>query len=181
MEGLFENIRFLIPLALIIAVQVVRARNARTKHQQKKSGGLGELIKKIQEAQANPEYGKALTEATEVYIPPKPAQQAKTAKKPIPKPIRQPARPIEVKKANKNLPKKQLAQSELKTKYSEAAEAKVSRYISSEEDTRGDSAAAASVTQHSLQTGLSLQGLTPLQQAVVWSEILGQPKGVSAL
>ncbi|MCL1929430.1 MAG: hypothetical protein FWG07_11650 [Treponema sp.] len=172
MRGLFENIQFLIPLALIIAVQVIRARNAQDKKQQKKTGGLGELIKKIQEAQQNPEYGKALTEATEVYIPPKPQQQPRAARKPISKHVRPPARPVEAKRVHKSSVKTQFSQNEA-TGYGK---------LSSEEKSNIDSVTTAQVkpvAQQSLQTGLSLQGLTPLQQAIVWSEILGPPKGVS--
>jgi len=171
MRGLFENIQILIPLALFIAFRIMRARSAEAKKQQKKqSGGLGELIKKIQEAQSNPEYGKALTEATEVYIPPKPQQQPKAARKPTPKPVRPPARTVEIKKVHKPSAKTPLSQSD----------AKVFDKLSSEEKTKIDSVAqVAPVAQQSLQAGLSLQGLTPLQQAIVWSEILGPPKGVS--
>ena len=166
MERLFENIQFLIPLALFIAFRVMRARNAEAKKQQKKqSGGLGELIKKIQEAQQNPEYGKALTEATEVYIPPKPLPQKKAAKKPIPKPVRQTKKPT--------------GHSEYKPLFPETAKTETHDQLSSETKVDSVVSVAARAASTSSRAGLSLQGLTPLQQAIVWSEILGPPKGVS--
>jgi hypothetical protein len=172
MRGLFENIQFLIPLALFIAFRIIRSKSEAAKKQQKKTGGLGELIKKIQEAQQNPEYGKSLTEATEVYIPPRPQQQPKAARKPTPKPVCPTARLAEAKKIHKPLAATPFSQSEA------AGYGK----LSSEEKSNIDSVTTAQVTpvaQQSLQAGLSLQGLTPLQQAIVWSEILGPPKGVS--
>ena len=168
MRGLIENIQILIPIALFIAFRIIRSRSEAAKKQQKKTGGLGELIKKIQEAQQNPDYGKALTEDTEVYIPPKPLPQKKTAKKPQPKTVRQTKKPP--------------GHSEYKPLFPETA--KTPEQLSSE--TKVDSvvsvaARAASVAATSSRAGISLQGLTSLQQAVIWSEILGPPKGESIL
>ena len=172
MKGLIENIQLLIPLALFIAYRIMRSRNADTKKEQKKqSGGLGELIKKIQEAQNNPDYSRSLTEDTEIYIPSKVPQQARGVQKPK-SGIRQPARPA------KPLPKKQSVHSKYKPLFPENAEDKTYKQLPS--GLISDTAAqVTSVAQQSLQTGFSLQDLTPLQQAVVWSEIIGQPKGVS--
>jgi hypothetical protein len=169
MRGLIENIQLLIPLALFLAYRIIKAKNAETKKQQKQSGGLGELIKKIQEAQSNPEYSKSLTEDTQIYIPPKVPPQARAAQKPKAMPARQPARPV------KPVPKKPAAQGVYKPSFPETI--KVNEQLPS--GTKSDAAAAQVSAASSLQTGFSLQGLTPLQQAVVWSEILGQPKGVS--
>jgi hypothetical protein len=157
MEGIFENIQILIPLALFIAFRVIRAKNKQTNQQQKKTSEerRDELIKKIKEAQRIPEYRKALTEDTEIYIPPKPSQKPKTAAKPAP--VRPAAKRAEEKKINRP-----------------TAEVKTQEKLFTEIKTQIDQTPAA---PHSLKTGFSLHSLTPLQQAVVWSEILGQPKG----
>ena len=154
MEGIIKNIQLLIPVALFIAFRVIKARSDEAKKQQKKSGGLGELVKKIQEAQSNPDYGKALTEDTEIYIPPKPVPRPKAALKTKPKPVRPSAKPAVVK-----------VHEQLSSSIKDAAVAAPVR--------------VTPVSSLPSGSGFSLQGLTPLQQAVVWSEILGQPKGVS--
>ena len=101
MEGLFENIQILIPIALFVAFRVVRAKSEQAKKQQNKSSDQKreELVKKIKEAQRIPEYRKALTKDTLVYIPPKPSSQPKAAVKPAP--VRPAARHVEEKKINK--------------------------------------------------------------------------------
>ena len=154
MEGIIENIQYLIPIALFIAFRVIKARSDEAKKQQKNSGGLGELVRKIQEAQSNPDYGKALTEDTQVYIPPKPVPRPKAALKTKPKPAHPVAKPKVTRTYEQPAP-------EVKSNI-DAAPVRVTP-----------------VSALSLGSGFSLQGLTPLQQAVVWSEILGQPKGVS--
>ena len=163
MRGLIENIHFLIPLALIIAFRIMRAKNAGTKKQQKKTSEerRSELVRKIKEAQRIPEYRKASP------------QQARGAQKPQTG-ARQAARPV------KPSPRTPPKRSEYKPLFPETAEVKTQEQLPSK--TKSDVTAAAQVTpvvSPSSQTGFSLQGLTPLQQAVVWSEILGQPKGVS--
>ena len=163
MRGLIENIQFLIPLALIIAFRIMRSKNAQAKKQQKKTSEerRGELVRKIKEAQRIPEYRKASP------------QQARGAQK-SQAGARQPAKPV------KPLPKTPPKRSEYKPLFPETVEVKTHEQFPIE--TKSDIAAAAQVTPAtppSSQTGFSLQGLSPLQQAVVWSEILGQPKGVS--
>ena len=156
MKGIIENLQFLIPIALLIVFRIVKAKSEDSKKQQKSSsGGLGELVKKIQEAQNNPDYSKALTRDTEVYIPPK-SFEAKPVQKP--KPVRPPAKTKKVNKVNKPLPKALLEEQK--------------------EPIQTVAVRSATETPKPVQSGFSLQNLTPLQQAVVWSEILGQPKSL---
>lgn len=170
MEWIIENIRILIPIALFIAFRIVRAKNAESKKQQKKpAGGMGELVKTIREAQNNPDYRKALAEDTEIFIPPK--VQQKTAQRPKSVPVRQ----AETKKVNKTVPK----HSEYKSIFPEESEFKADSLPS---EIKVDTAAAQVTSVAASSTSkadISLQGLPPLQQAVVWAEILGQPKAFS--
>ena len=172
MDTILENIQILIPIALFIAFRIIRSKSEQAKKQQKKASDQKreELVRKIKEAQRVPEYRKALTEDTLVYIPPKPSAQPKAGAKPAP--ARPAARRVEEKKINK--PKAEL----------KSAEVKIQERLPSEIKTQIDQTASAAADQrpastasHSLKTGFSLQGLSPLQQALVWSEILGQPKG----
>jgi hypothetical protein len=150
MEGLFDNIFYLIPIAFFIAIRIINARNAggRNSQKEKSSADLGELVKKIQEAgnparqpsHKKPVYGKAVE------------AQKKSTKKPAVK-----------------------VSSGLSNYRSAFPDATAGEDVSGQRDaagkTKSDKAASGP------QTGIVKPGLTPLQQAVVWAEILGQPKG----
>jgi hypothetical protein len=155
MRGILENIQILIPIALIIAFRIIRARNKAGKKQQKPAKGIGDFIKKIQDAQKNQETK---------HVSGRPA-----------------ARTTAVKKPNKPLPKKQPHHSGYKPIFPEAAESIGQPKISSEniakiEVSADDNARVSSIAPAS---GFSLKDLPSLQQAVLWSEILGEPKGMS--
>jgi len=164
MRGLFDNILYLIPIALFIAFRIIGAKNKQSgKPPQKRpstkqaDGGLGELVKKIQEAQKNPDYNGGRMEARELYIPSVTSQKTVSkkpaaAKKPEKKPASTPV--------SKNVEKIVPLQSSIK----------------SDEETQTVPAAQKTAPLQNLQVGIA--GLSPLQQAVVWSEILGQPKGI---
>jgi len=159
MDEVFSNILYLIPIAFFIAVRIIGARNKQSgkeQQQKKDSEGLGDLLQKIREAQENPAYSKALTEDRGVYIPPR----TPAARKPEPK--KKPAK----KAAKKQTAPSSTRQSAVQTAIAEEAMAKNAAAFA-----KKDPAAQAS--------GLSgiRPGWTPLQQAVVWSEILGAPKG----
>jgi hypothetical protein len=167
MRGLFENILYLIPIALFIAFRIMGARNKQNKKPPQKTqpqqsppvekpapgGILGELIKQIQEAQKE-EQGEGYREARKVSsaAPKRPAAK-KSAEAKKNKPAEKPTGKYH---------------SFLDDEKPVAAEVKI------QEDIAGQKAAAA----QPFQTGISLQGLTSLQQAVAWAEILGQPKGL---
>ncbi|MCL1815762.1 MAG: hypothetical protein FWG27_08105 [Treponema sp.] len=170
MEKIFENLQFFIPLALFIAFRVISAKNAEAKKKEKKSGGLGELIKKIQEAQNNPDYSKTLTEDTEVYIPSKVPKTQKSAARPAAKPPIHPSAgrtKIETAKKKPISPKPVDLFTNVMPSALEADRIKISPNM--------QEAGAEQGTQQNVLTGVS--GLTPLQQAVVWAEILGHPRG----
>jgi len=158
MDEVFSNILYLIPIAFFIAIRIIGARNKQSGKEQrnKDSEGLGDLLKKIREAQENPAYSKALTEDRGVYIPPRtpaPAKKPEQKKK-------------QAKKAAKKAPiMVSTRQSAVQTSIAEVALAK-----NAVASAKKDPAAQAS--------GLlgMRPGWTPLQQAVVWSEILGAPK-----
>jgi len=161
MDEVFNNILYLIPIAFFIAIRIIGARNKQSgkeQQQKKEDEGMRDLLKKIREAQENPAYSKALTEDRGVFIPPRtpapPARKPEQKKKPA-------------KKAAKKAPLMvSTRQSAVQTSIAEAAIAK-------------DAAASAKKDPAAQASGLSgiRPGWTPLQQAVVWSEILGAPKG----
>jgi hypothetical protein len=187
MDELFANLRFLIPIAFIIAIRILNARQRQVKKEQQKKS-TGELTGKIQEAQKNPAYAKALTEDTEVYIPP--AGQPRPA----------PAWPDTRKKAAMKKPAaKTLPKSPPPPKYGAYHSAfpetvsvkEASGSVSEESERRGPENTVTAVAQHTGVNAVSSVGqkiilpgihdtppgnLTPLQQALVWSEILGAPR-----
>ena len=163
MEGLFNNILYLIPIAFFIAIRILNAKSKQSGKTQQKNpsskpvaGGLGELIKQIQEAQKNPDYRGGKVEAREVDIPSVAPRRTAGSNKP--------GEP----KKNKPVPKKPDAA------YSSAIPVNAS---SSGDSTQKETAGQKTASQ----AGILPQGLTPLQQAVVWSEILGQPKSLGGI
>ena len=182
MEDLFGNIFYLIPVALFVALRLVGSRKANNKNQpqnrqqqqdrpqqqkRKSPGGPlkeihDELIRKIQEAQRNPDYAEGRTEAREVYIPsvaPKEARQVS---------VQRPRKPGEVKKVKK--PSVVMPQTVI------PAEREITESVTpAAKETKVTPVAQTT----SVQTAEIKKELTQLQQAVVWAEILGQPKGLS--
>ena len=169
MDELFSNVLYLIPVAFFIALRLISAKNKQAGNQQKKKSS-GELVKKIHEAQTNPAYGKALTEAREVYIPSVASREAA--------PARQIKKPGEVKKAKKPAAPIPPKKSAFKSSFPETAPANIPQSTSTSGTVSARMEAKETSAATDLQALIARPGLTPLQQAVVWSEILGQPKGV---
>ena len=176
MEDLFGNIFYLIPIALVIAFRIINARNRNARRnqqqQQKKtsseqqpvSGGLGELIRKIQEAEDYPEHTKTGKESYRPHWETKPVvvQSGKPGGK---------KRPSEKKLSSK------IPSGSILSDASFVGNEKTFAQASAVKKTKTVPAAAVQNTGlQTLQAGVS--GLSPLQQAVVWSEILGKPKGI---
>ncbi|MDR0448549.1 MAG: hypothetical protein LBH07_07760 [Treponema sp.] len=162
MDELFNNILYLIPIALFVALRIANTKNKQDKKQQQKKTS-GELIRKIREAQNNPDFGKALPKSpVEVFFPPREAGQ----------------KPVVGKKAIKKKPVV-IPPVPKPSFYNEvSADSAIFGQVMTKTNESAVQAAASDVMQP-FQTGIS--GLTPLQQALVWSEILGLPKGVSAI
>jgi len=164
MDEIFSNILYLIPIAFFIAIRIIGARNKQSgkeQQQKKEDEGMRSLLKKIREAQENPAYGRALTEDRGVFIPPRspaPAKQPEQKKKAVKQAAKKPAK--------KQTAPSSARQSAVQTSIAETALAK-------------NAAASAKKDPAAQASGLSgiRPGWTPLQQAVVWSEILGAPKG----
>ena len=162
MEGLFNNILYLIPIAFFIAIRILNAKNRQSGKSQQKNpsgkpagGGLGELIKQIQEVQKNPDYRGGKVEAREVDIPSVAPRRTAGSNKP--------GEP----KKNSPVQKKQTVEY---------------RPITPDIGAPGKMTAPKQpAAPQSKKTGILPQGLTPLQQAVVWSEILGQPKSFGGI
>ena len=184
MEGIFGNIFYLIPIAFIIAIRILNARNKQSRKPPPKApinkpaseepknrpegrrGLIEELLLRAEEAQKRL-YNK---EREETNIPPQ-VQQVPAS-----------AGSVEVKK--KKLPKKQPVKQPVKQPASFPAEAPktMAFYEQANEKTQEvqsgeESRRTGQQIDWTSQIGLFLKNLTPLQQAVVWSEILGQPKG----
>jgi hypothetical protein len=179
MDELFGNLIYLIPIAIVI-FRVISAAKGQQKNKQQQKTASGELVKKIQEAQKNPAYGKALTEATEIFIPPTPQPKPAQAP-PWPDTKKKPAvkKPV---KTTVKAPPVQPPQGEYRSLLAEIfpenaaagtnpAVQPVASNISPSKQAAGPT---AGLTSGSLPGG-SIH-LTPLQQALVWSEILGAPK-----
>ena len=157
MEETFGNILYFIPIALVITFRIINARNknARKQEQQKKS--TGELIRKIKETENDSSYSKTSEsnrphwETGEIREI-KPGKQVKKSSTAVKKPAKIPPR------KSAALPS-HTTTADIFTQIPAAAEAKT---------------VPAAEPQQKLQAGM-----TPLQQAVVWSEILGPPKGIS--
>jgi hypothetical protein len=177
MRGLFDNISILIPIALLIALRIINAKSKQNKkNQQKKPAGENlkkELIRRIQEAQRNPDYRGGKAEAREVMIPSVVPQKV-PPKKTVPA-------KKEIKKSNAAFP----VENPIEAKPLRQSTVPI---YSAEPERRGfppdnadqDKAAVQKVVAAS-QSGepALLRNLPPLQQAVVWAEILGQPKSIS--
>ena len=172
MDDLVNNIVYLIPIAFFIAIRIIGAKNKQAGDQQKKDS-TGELIKKTHEAQTNPAYRKALEEAREVYIPSVASREAR------PVMVQQPKKPGEVKKKAKKPPAAPPKKDGFKSIFPETADIKVSESSAETAAAKTKDTSAAKTVQD-LQSLITGPGRTPLQQAVVWSEILGQPRGLSA-
>ncbi|GHV84894.1 hypothetical protein AGMMS50230_05020 [Spirochaetia bacterium] len=182
MDDLFSKIVYLIPIALVI-IRIVGAAKSKSKNpQQQKSSE--ELVRKIQESQRNPAYEKALTEEKEVYIPPKP-QPAAAAERPHWERQEVPVwpntkKPAAKKPAAKQSPKQAVKASAAKTAVPETA-------FPQKLETNAPAAAFPGNTdpQNNMRAGITAppgtqRNLTPLQQALVWSEILGPPRSEQA-
>jgi len=174
MDDIVGNIFYLIPIALMIALRVINGKNKQARNQQRKPPA-GDLARKTPEPRTNPEYSKQSAEAREVYTPPA-APRAKPASSTKPVAVKKPAKPAikpvpkVIKGAKKPVPSDVVSASYENVPVQSAAV--------SDRDIRTVPAAqnAVSAALRNLQAGIS--GLPPLQQAVVWSEILGQPKGM---
>ena len=179
MEELFGNILYLIPIALILSFRILNAKKNQARKQQQQQeqqkqkqtggdtaaekpsvfGGLGELIKKVQELENEPNYGKTGKESYRPHWETRPVlEQPGKKKKVTPKKsaVRMPSADQSVSVFPDTLAGE--------TKLTPAAiipAAPVQAAVSGFE---------------LLQTRLS--GKPPLQQAVIWTEILGQPKGM---
>jgi len=164
MEEIFGNIFYLIPIALIIVFRIINAKNKQNKQQQQKPGGkpasgglLEELIRKVNEAEQKSSYERKY-ESREVY----PAAQRTSA-----------GRPGELKK--KKPVKKPTAENQY---FIPQESSSLSAALAKTADINAAKTVIPEQRSPHLQTGVSIQDLTPLQQAVVWSEILGKPKGM---
>ncbi|MDR2313266.1 MAG: hypothetical protein LBE02_01880 [Spirochaetaceae bacterium] len=161
MDELVNNLVYLLPIALFIAVRLIGVKQTSDRKKQQKES-TGKLIEKVQEARKNPDYAKALTRATEVYIPPSrkltqnsdPAKN-KTQKKP------KPASPQGGYVNPFQKPDEELAKTD-QDLGGPAAKTSAAR--------NGGSSPAQNIP------GIFPGELSPLQQALVWSEILGPPK-----
>ena len=165
MEGIFGSILYLIPIALFIAIRVINAKNKTNKKPPQRPEGrpvpeedLGELIRQIKENKKQPAHWEVNTEARTIpsavpraTVPKKPVGIKK--KKPV---IKQTVEPSQFMSDNTSLSgiKTQTETSDQKTLTAKQRTSPIS------------------------ETGILLQGLSPLQQAVVWAEILGQPKSL---
>lgn len=147
MKDLFENILYLIPVALFI---VIRILNARSKSSQKQQGNestkeIGEIFRRFSEEEDRHVYQKQPRE--EAYTRPRVPDERKK------KPAKKADRPA-VRAANSpELP---------------AEPAKLGAL---------DRSAAPAPCVYAAVKLPDMENLTRIQQAVVWSEILGHPKG----
>ena len=184
MDELFSNIFYLIPVALFIALRIMNAKKTEQKKQQQQQQKKisEELVKKIHEAQTNPTYGRALTEDTEVYIPSVVTQDGRQVL------VKQLRKPAKTKKSSGAIqPKHAELKSSIQKTFmpEESFDSAVSRRQTPAENVSKTLAAKETKTLPAAQTTSGIQNivsrpeLTPLQQAVVWAEILGQPKGFS--
>ncbi|MDR1389013.1 MAG: hypothetical protein LBJ31_03460 [Treponema sp.] len=144
-DSVINNLVYLIPIAFIIAARILGS-GAKKREQEKRRAANTELVKKINEARANPSYAGALTEDTLVHIPPARPLLKQSAERVI-----WPSTPVVTKKSpvKYTAPKNQDVTPE-KT------------------DAVAPETAAPDRLAH----------LAPLQQAVVWAEILGTPRGM---
>jgi hypothetical protein len=177
MEDVFNNLLIFIPVAFLIAVRIINARNKQSKRNRESAddtaGGLGELIKKIKELQDDPGYDDNRADAREYRPQGAPAglDQPHWETKPVP--VRQPA------KASTTAGYSSAAKK--KTKKPSSGFASGGGYNSPFPDTAGAGLPSEIKNEPTAQKispdVQTRKELTPLQQAVVWSEILGQPKG----
>jgi len=182
MEELFGNIVYLIPIALILSFRILNARKNQARKQQQQQqqqqqkqqkqtggdagdekpsvfGGLGELIKKVQELENEPNYGKTGKESYRPHWETKPVLEQPSQKKKVTQ-----------KKSAVRLPSTDQSVSVFPNTL--AGETK---------PTPAATIPAASVQAaisglELFQAGISKK--PPLQQAVIWAEILGEPKGM---
>ena len=159
MEGIFGSILYLIPIALFIALRIINAKNKQNKKppQRTPSGrpvpeeDLGELIRQIKENK-QPSHWEVNTES---QIP---SAAPRTV---VPK------KPVGIKKKKPVI--KQAA--EYRPNVPDTSMSSIKTQIET-------TAPVAEQLTTKPETGILLQGLPPLQQAVVWAEILGQPKAL---
>jgi hypothetical protein len=171
MDELFGNLIYFIPIAIII-FRVISAAKGQQKKNQPPKQSSGEPVRRIQEEREKPKKEAAVRD----FIPPQPGpvqtqvpSWPDTKKKP---PVKKP------KPAVKSQPV-QPKQGEYKSLFPGAFPESVNRGASP----AGQLAAAlqeqateaVTVTAVSVLPGVPA-GLTPLQQAFVWSEILGASK-----
>jgi hypothetical protein len=157
LDDLVNNLVYLLPIALFIAVRIINVKQSGDKKKQQKESA-GKLIEKVREARQNPAYAGSLTEATEVYIPPSQRLMQNSV----------PAQKRTGKKLKAPSPQNQYAYPPLKP---DEEAAKTDPGLGSPTATLGAEPKPVQNTSGSLPGGL-----TPLQQALVWSEILGPPR-----
>jgi hypothetical protein len=159
-RGIFDNISILIPVALFIAFRVIGAMNRQNK---KNQGG------NPQPREARP---PAVPQKPSV-VPQKPPAKPPAKKPPALKkqiPVKQ-----EIKKAVKHLSEAKPAEAPyIEAAYKTQTAVPLSASVKSEADIQK----AAEVSRPGRAVAF-IQKLPPLQQAVIWSELLGQPKGLS--
>jgi hypothetical protein len=172
MDEIVSRLVYLIPIALFIGVRILNA-GARQKNAEQQKASNEALVKKIDEARRNPAYADALTEDTGVYIPPVKALLKTQAPSAFSEnPVVWPSTPKAAKKKKASLAA------------AEAAAKKALEAFEIKPDTTSDVPVEAVNVSASRPSSVSVQPidniarLTPLQQAVVWSEILGTPRGM---
>jgi hypothetical protein len=150
MDGIFENITFLIPIALLIVVRVISAKSKEDKKaQQKKTSEVNAEVRRIMEAQRKPSVTPQKT------TPKKPAAVKKKA------PVK------EIDKFQSLIPDVNAAALGQIAALADAA-------------AEGKTAIQKAAVPQPWEASVSLQELPPSQQAVVWAEILGSPKGFTS-
>ncbi|MDR2768005.1 MAG: hypothetical protein LBB82_06725 [Treponema sp.] len=169
MDDMASWLVYLIPIALVISVRILNA-GARQKNRERQKASNDELVEKINEARRNPAYADALTGDTGVYLPPA-APLFKTqnaASSPFSeKPVVWPSTPRPAAK-KKSVPKKPPA----------AAKTRGAYEIQPDTTAAAPAETAPLPASESVQPIAGLARLTPLQQALVWSEVLGAPRGM---
>ncbi|MDR2210913.1 MAG: hypothetical protein LBO65_05510 [Spirochaetaceae bacterium] len=161
MDDLVNNLIYLFPVALFIAARIISIKQSGEKKRRQKES-TGKLVEKIQEVKKNPAYAKSLTEDTEVYIPPSRnlVQNSPRAKK----------------KAAGGGAKTAPPQGGYTSPFFKEEEAAGPDRPAGPAQGEKNSPAGAALPPET-SGGILPEGLTTLQQALMWSEILAAPRG----
>jgi ATP-dependent protease Clp ATPase subunit len=160
MKDLFENILYLIPIAFVIVVRIINARNKSNQQQQQQqqqgqesTREMGEILRRYREEEPRPMFERQAMEEMLPRTRTPDERKQKAAKKAVSKPA----------------PKKPLSET-ASGALSGALHAAVAE----------PAVAAAAGVGGTAVTRLPVFANMPrIQQAVVWAEILGHPKSSS--